>query len=56
MGYDNSIRYLDMTSIAEANEVETILDWAQRAGKKTGFVTTTRLDFSSLHRIVVYDC
>jgi len=43
MGYDNSIRYLDMTSIAEANEVETILDWAQRAGKKTGFVTTTRM-------------
>merc|ERR1719295_2467320 len=36
MGYDNSIRYLDMTSIAEANEVDTILDWAQRAGKKTG--------------------
>jgi len=43
MGYDNSIKYLDISSTVNATEVETILDWAQRAGKKTGFVTTTRM-------------
>jgi len=43
MGYDNTIRRLDLTSEEGATEVDTVLDWAQQAGKKTGFVTNTRM-------------
>ena len=47
MGYDNTIRYLDMSSEPNATKVKTILDWAQEAGKKTGFVTTTRMSHAT---------
>ena len=43
MGYDNTIRRLDLSSEEAATEVDTVLDWAQQAGKKTGFVTNTRM-------------
>ena len=43
MGYDNSITYMDLSSVANATEVTTVLDWAQEAGKRTGFVTNTRM-------------
>ena len=47
MGYDNTIEYMNMGSVAEATEVETILDWAQAKGMKTGFVTTTRMSHAT---------
>ena len=32
MGYDYSVRYMDMSSEPDATEVSTILDWAQDKG------------------------
>ena len=43
MGYDNSIEYMHLESEENATKVDTILDWAQGYGKKTGFVTNTRM-------------
>jgi len=43
MGYDNSIEYMHLESEENATKVSTILDWAQDFGKKTGFVTNTRM-------------
>jgi len=43
MGYDNSIEYMHLESEENATKVDTILDWAQAFGKKTGFVTNTRM-------------
>jgi len=37
----------DKPSSAKGAELETILDWAQAAGKKTGFVTTTRMSHAT---------
>ena len=36
MGFDSSIIYDNATSMLEAKKVETILSWAQEAGKDTG--------------------
>jgi len=47
MGYDNTVDYMFPSSAENATEVETILHWAQQAGKKTGFVTTTRLSHAT---------
>ena len=33
MGYDYSVRYMDMSSQENATEVTTILDWAQDKGE-----------------------
>ena len=33
MGYDYSVRYMDMSSEQNATEVTTILDWAQATGE-----------------------
>ena len=43
IGYDYQIDNNDPSSAADATELETILDWAQAAGKSTGFVTTGRV-------------
>ena len=43
VGYDYQIDNSDPNSIVNATELETILDWAQAAGKSTGFVTTGRV-------------
>jgi len=43
MGYNSSVKNGAPESASKEAEVETILDWAQAAGKKTGFVTTTRM-------------
>ena len=43
IGYDYQIDNNDPGSVANATELETILDWAQAAGKSTGFVTTGRV-------------
>jgi len=43
VGYDNSIVKDDPYSQMKANRVETVLNWAQDAGMKTGIVTTTRI-------------
>jgi len=43
MGYDNTIVNMKLDSVENATEVDTILHWAQAAGKKTGFVTNTRM-------------
>jgi alkaline phosphatase len=43
MGYDNTIENMNLGSVENATEVTTILDWAQDAGKMTGFVTNTRM-------------
>eukprot|EP00090_Calanus_glacialis_P026917 TRINITY_DN42321_c0_g1_i1.p1 TRINITY_DN42321_c0_g1~~TRINITY_DN42321_c0_g1_i1.p1 ORF type:complete len:552 (-),score=154.93 TRINITY_DN42321_c0_g1_i1:143-1798(-) len=47
MGYDNTIDYLKPGSALDATPVTTILDWAQEAGKKTGFVTNTRMSHAT---------
>merc|ERR1719244_2088352 len=47
MGYDNTIVNMKLDSVENATEVDTILHWAQAAGKKTGFVTTTRLSHAT---------
>jgi alkaline phosphatase len=36
LGYDSSIVPEDPESMLEAREIETVLTWAQKAGKKTG--------------------
>ena len=33
MGYDHSVRYLDMSSQENATEVTTVLNWAQERGE-----------------------
>ena len=33
MGYDYSVRYMDMSSQENATEVTTVLDWAQERGE-----------------------
>ena len=38
MGFDSSIVYQDVHSEQTAAKVETILDWAQNAGKDTGSI------------------
>ena len=43
IGYDYQIDNNDPSSAADATELKTILDWAQDAGKSTGFVTTGRV-------------
>ena len=43
MGYDSTVRVGNTSSVTPDNEVETILTWAQKAGKATGFVTTARV-------------
>ena len=48
IGYDYLIDNSDPSSMDTANEVETILDWAQMAGKSTGFVTTGRVTAPSV--------
>jgi len=43
VGFDSSIRKGDPDSALSATQVETILDWSQRAGLKTGLVTNARV-------------
>merc|ERR1719430_31707 len=47
MGYNSSVQVSSPASASKEAEVETILDWAQAAGKKTGFVTTTRMSHAT---------
>ena len=43
MGYDSSIVMKDPQSMLTAQEVKTVLEWAQDEGMKTGIVTTARV-------------
>ena len=43
LGYDSSIDHYNSTSMVDAQEVVTILTWAQNAGKDTGLVSTARI-------------
>ena len=43
MGFDNSIEYNSVAAQETANKVDSIMKWAQDAGKDTGFVTNTRV-------------
>jgi len=43
LGFDSHIILDDPNSVKDATPVTTILDWAQAAGKKTGFITNTRV-------------
>lgn len=43
MGYDSTIKLGDPASTLTAQEVKTVLDWAQDEGMKTGIVTTARV-------------
>jgi len=47
MGYDGAVVDGDPSSLEEAEELTGMLDWAQAAGKKTGFVTTTRMSHAT---------
>ena len=40
-------RYRDLESEVNATQPSTILHWAQAAGMKTGFVTTTRMSHAT---------
>ncbi|XP_034238800.1 alkaline phosphatase [Thrips palmi] len=43
-GLDANVKLADCTaSLKEANQLSSLLQWAQQAGKATGFVTTTRV-------------
>lgn len=42
LGFDSHIRYDDAASSEYSEPLETILDWAQAAGMKTGFISNTR--------------
>ena len=43
VGFDANIIEEDANSVKNATELESIMLHAQRAGKDTGFVTTTRI-------------
>ena len=43
LGYDSSAIRKNISSVQPSNQVETILTWAQKSGKATGFVTTARV-------------
>jgi alkaline phosphatase len=43
LGYDHKIEFKRPSSHKKATKLESILTWAQKAGMKTGIVTTTRL-------------
>eukprot|EP00088_Acartia_fossae_P001505 TRINITY_DN10583_c0_g2_i2.p1 TRINITY_DN10583_c0_g2~~TRINITY_DN10583_c0_g2_i2.p1 ORF type:complete len:556 (+),score=113.44 TRINITY_DN10583_c0_g2_i2:22-1668(+) len=43
LGYDSHIRWDDASSAEVSQPLETILDWAQQAGMKTGFISNTRV-------------
>lgn len=43
LGYNSSVMMRNPETMMEENELMTILDWAQEAGKKTGIVTTSRI-------------
>ena len=51
LGFDAHIVEGDETSIYNATEVESIMLHAQRAGKDTGFVTTTRITHATPARL-----
>jgi len=42
LGFDSHIRYDDAASTEYSEPLETILDWAQAAGMKTGIISNTR--------------
>ena len=42
MGYDSSIDHNDPASMLEAQEVTTVLTWAQEAGKSTGSTSSIK--------------
>ena len=42
LGFDSSVTYKSPSSHMKAKEVTSLLQWAQEAGKRTGFVTTSR--------------
>ena len=46
-GFDNSIKMGNSTSQKSATRVETIMQWAQDAGKDTGFVTSARVSHAT---------
>ncbi|TOF85906.1 alkaline phosphatase, partial [Vibrio parahaemolyticus] len=43
IGVDGTAIYKNCSSINESNKVSSILQWAQKAGKRTGVVTSTRV-------------
>ena len=45
--YKLNSRYRDLESEVNATQPSTILHWAQAAGMKTGFVTTTRMSHAT---------
>jgi len=47
MGFDGVVRDGDPSSMADAQQLEGMLHWSQAQGKKTGFVTTTRMSHAT---------
>ena len=47
LGFDSSIIYKNASSQLTARKVDTILKWAQMAGKDTGFVTTATVSHAT---------
>ncbi len=43
LGYDSKAVYKEPSSVTPENEAVTVLQWAQDAGKDTGFVTTAKV-------------
>ena len=46
MGYDYSVRYMDMSSQENATEVTTVLDWAQERGEMVVIIDILSISFS----------
>lgn len=47
IGFDAKTKYKNCTSSKPTNKLMTLFDWAQEAGMKTGFVTTTRVSHAT---------
>ncbi|KAL4227312.1 hypothetical protein ACF0H5_012758 [Mactra antiquata] len=43
VGYDGNVQYHNCTSTKQAKKLNSVLDWARAAGKKTGIITTSRV-------------
>lgn len=47
IGFDAKTKYNNCTASKPTNKLMTLFDWAQEAGMKTGFVTTTRVSHAT---------
>lgn len=56
IGFDARTKYNNCTSAKSSNKLMTLFDWAQEAGMKTGFVTTTRVTHATPAALYAHTC